>query len=292
MNKKVKTYVEDLFRGYEETAELQDFKEEIISNLLERIKDFETEGMDYDAAFTKAIGELGDITAIADDISRQKRNEVIGQMYFQHKVEVGLKHAIGYVIAGILFLFGLTVGFITYFSTDVISEGISSSLPFIVISGAAFVFLGLTQETASDYPMSWGRALIYAIAAGGILFGLITAASLYFMDNMGIHAVLGTLLPFVIPGVGILAFLLLTEKSRHKPWVIEEQKIWTERYMKKDPQRMAQGGLLSGALWVFAIAMVILAGFKLGIIYAVVVFLTAIALQLFIEFWVQGKSYD
>ncbi|WP_186306620.1 hypothetical protein [Siminovitchia fortis] len=83
-----------------------------------------------------------------------------------------------------------------------------------------------------------------------------------------------------------------TEKSRHKPWVIAEQKIWTERYIKKDPQRMAQGGLLSGALWVFAIAMVILAGFKLGIIYAVVVFLTAIALQLFTEFWVQGKSYD
>lgn len=65
-----------------------------------------------------------------------------------------------------------------------------------------------------------------------------------------------------------------------------------EHYAKKDPQRMVQGGLLSGALWVFAIAMVILAGFKLGIIYAVVVFLTAIALQLFIEFWVQGKSYD
>ncbi|RST58523.1 hypothetical protein D5F11_017000 [Siminovitchia terrae] len=292
MSKQVKRYVDDLFKGYVDTPALEDFKEEIVSNLIERIKGLESEGMDEEAAFTKAIGELGDITAVADDISRQKRNEVIGQMYFQHKVEVGLKHAIGYVIAGILFLFGLTVGFISYFSTDVISQGISSSLPFIVISGAAFVFLGLTQETASDYPMSWIRALIYAVAVGGILFGLITAASLYFMDNMGLHAVLGTLLPFVIPGVGILAFLLLTEKSRHKPWVIEEQKIWMERYIKKDPKRVAQGGLLSGALWILAIAMVILAGFKLGIIYAIVVFLVTIALQLFIEFWVQAKSYD
>lgn len=55
---------------------------------------------------------------------------------------------------------------------------------------------------------------------------------------------------------------------------------------------MAQGGLLSGALCILAIAMVILVGFKLGIIYAIVVFLVAIALQLFIEFWVQAKSYE
>lgn len=92
--------------------------------------------------------------------------------------------------------------------------------------------------------MLWVRALIYAIVAGGILFGLITAASLYFMDNMGLHAVLGTLLPFVIPGAGILAFLMLTEKSRHKPWVIEEQKVLMERYAKKDPKA-------SGPRWTF-----------------------------------------
>ncbi|HBZ11391.1 MAG TPA: hypothetical protein DEO65_16260 [Bacillus bacterium] len=290
MSQKVQKYVEDLFKGYEETPALQDFKEEIISNLLDRIKDFEIEGMDSDAAFTKAIGELGDITAVADDISRQKRNEVIGQMYIENKVEVDYKHAIGYVVAGIVFLFGLTAGFITYFSTGVVYQGISALVPFIVISGAAFAFLGLTQETAGRFPMSKIRALIYAVAVGGIIFGLITAASLYFMGNMGLHAVLVTFLPFVIPGIGILAFLFLTEKSRSKPWVIEEQKIMMEHYAKKDPQRMAQGGLLSGALWIFAIGMVILAGFKLGIIYAIVVFLTAIALQLFIEFWVQGKS--
>lgn len=73
MSKQVKRYVDDLFKGYVDTPALEDFKEEIISNLIERIKGLESEGMDEEAAFTKAIGELGDITAVADDISRQKK---------------------------------------------------------------------------------------------------------------------------------------------------------------------------------------------------------------------------
>lgn len=39
MNKTIHSYIEDLFKGYEDTAELRDFKEEIISNLNERIQD-------------------------------------------------------------------------------------------------------------------------------------------------------------------------------------------------------------------------------------------------------------
>lgn len=290
MNSQIQKYVDDLFLGYEESRELADFKEEIKINLMDRIEDLKNNGMTEEEAFTKAVAELGDITSVADEISKKKRNEVIGQMYVHPKTEVGMKHAVGYVVAGGALLFGIIVGFISYFATGAVSHGVSSLLPFLVLSGAAFVFLGLTQETASHFPMKWVRALIYAVASGLLLFGLTTAAMLYFMDDLGMHAVFGTLLPFVVPGLGILAFLMLTEKSRLKPWVLEEQTVLMEHYGKRDPRRTAQGGLLSGALWIFAIAMVILAGFKLGFIYAVVVFLLAIALQLMIEFWVQAKS--
>lgn len=290
MNSQIQKYVDDLFLGYEESRELADFKEEIKINLMDRIEDLKKKGMAEEDAFTKAVAELGDITSVADEISKKKRNEVIGQMYVHPKTEVGMKHAVGYVVAGGALLFGIIVGFISYFATGAVSHGVSSLLPFLVLSGAAFVFLGLTQETASHFPMKWVRALIYAVASGLLLFGLTTAAMLYFMDDLGMHAVFGTLLPFVVPGLGILAFLMLTEKSRLKPWVLEEQTVLMEHYGKRDPRRTAQGGLLSGALWIFAIAMVILAGFKLGFIYAVVVFLLAIALQLMIEFWVQAKS--
>jgi hypothetical protein len=290
MESRIQKYVDDLFHGYDESPELADFKEEIKMNLTDRFHDLKDSGLDKEAAFTKAVAELGDITAVADEISKKKRNEVIGQMYVHPKAPLGMKHVIGYVAAGAVLLFGIFTGFTSYFATQTAAHGISAFLPFFTVSGTAFVFLGLTQETSSHFPMNWGQALIYAAASGLLLFGLTTALMLYVTDNMGMHAVFGSLIPFVVPGVAVLAFLLLTEKSRLKPWVLEEQKIWMDHYGKKDPHRTAQGGLLSGALWIFAIAMVILAGYKLGFIYAIVVFLLAVSVQLIIEFWVQAKS--
>lgn len=75
----IKKYVDDLFHGYESTAELEDFKEEIIINLKDRVQDLEKAGKSSDEAFAEAVSELGDITAIADDLSREKRKEIIGK---------------------------------------------------------------------------------------------------------------------------------------------------------------------------------------------------------------------
>ncbi|HEX6595215.1 MAG TPA: hypothetical protein VF095_11670 [Bacillota bacterium] len=45
MNTDITTYVDHLFKGYEETPDLQDFKEEISSNMSEKINDLEQSGM-------------------------------------------------------------------------------------------------------------------------------------------------------------------------------------------------------------------------------------------------------
>lgn len=288
----VNTYVEDLFKGYEDSPALQDFKEEICSNLHERIQDLGRQGLSADDAFTKAIAELGDITSIADEISRNKRNEIIERMYFQHKTKIDTKHAIGYAFAGGLALFGILIALITYYSTGEIFKGISSLLPFVLVSGISFVYLGLTQETARNLPMSSKRAALYALSAGLVLLGLTITASSYFMKGMEMHAVLGSLIPFVIPGICLLAFLLLTEKSRNKPWVIKEQEQYMELYAKKysDPRRAEQRGLLSGALWIFAISIFIVLAFTIGLKYAWIVFLFAIAAEVLIEFWMVRKA--
>lgn len=292
MSVNIQKYVEDLFKGYEDSPALRDFKEEIATNLQERMRDLQSKGLNADDSFTKAVAELGDITDIADQISRQKRNEIIERMYIHSKTKVGMKHAIGYAVAGGVGLFGVVVAFITYFTTGQIFHGVSTLIPFLVPSVAGFVFLGLTQETSSNMPMPWLRALIYAIASGVILFGLINSTMMYFMDQRMLQAVLGTLIPFVIPGLGVLAFLLLTEKPRYKPWVIEEQKAMMAHYAQKyaDPRRAEQRGLLSGALWIFTIAMFIVLGFAVGFKYSWVVFLFAIAIEVLIEFWMQTRK--
>lgn len=287
----VKSYVESLFKDYEQTSDLQEFKEEITSNLYARIDDLKAGGMDEEEAFKKAVSELGDITSIADEISRQKRNEILYQMYASRQTKIGLKHAIGYAVSGFILLFGVLVGFMTYFSNGVIYHGVSSAMPFTVVAVAGFMFLALTQETAMKYPMDWKRALIYAILTGVILFGLMTALMLYLMENRDMNAVIGVLIPFVLPELGLIVFMLLTEEKRYKPWVLKEKETILERHAKVygDPVRMEKRGLLSGALWISAFALFLFIGFLAGWKYAVIVFLFAVAAEILIEFWMHAQ---
>lgn len=292
MDMKVQVYIDRLFQDYEDTPELKDFKEEIAINLQERIKEFKSKGDSADQAFDKASAELGDITEIADQISRQKRKEVIDKMYVHSKIPIDKKHAAGYVIAGAIALFAIISAFTTYFSTGDISTGVSVLSVFISISTAMFVFLGLTQETDSDFPMKWKRALVYGISSAAVAFGVCISATLYFMKGMVLESVSGSLIPFVIPGLCVLVFLLLTEKDRHKPWVLEREKVWRENHAKvyKDPKVMEQRGLLSGALWLFAAALFVVFGFVIGFKYSWVVFLFAVAGEVLIEFWMSSRS--
>ena len=117
MDVKVQVYIDRLFRDYEDTPELKDFKEEIAINLQERIKEFKNQSESDEKAFEKAAAELGDITKIADQISRQKRKEVIDQMYVHSRIQVDKKHAVGYAAAGAIALFAIISAFTTYFST-------------------------------------------------------------------------------------------------------------------------------------------------------------------------------
>lgn len=289
---KTQEYIDRLFQDYEDTPELRDLKEEIAINLQERVEEFQKKGFTPDDAFEKAVAELGDVTAIADQISREKRNEVIGRMYLHSKTPLSKWQAIGYAVSGGVILFGLIVAFITYYATGEVFKGMAALIPFIPIPGAAFVYLGLTQETARNLPMSRKRALIYGLVTLITLFGLTTAAMLYFMKDQDMQAVLGALIPFVIPGLCLFAFLLLTETNRHKPWVAEEEKLWLEHYTKQygDLHRIEQRGLLSGALWLFAIGLFVALGFAIGFKYSWVIFLFAVAGELLIEFRARSKN--
>ncbi|NLY55443.1 MAG: hypothetical protein GX058_02915 [Firmicutes bacterium] len=289
---KAQIYVDRLFQGYEDTPELRDFKEEIASNLRERIAELEEKGYDPEKAFELAVAELGDITAIADQISREKRNEVIGRMYMGWKVPMGRKHALGYVVSGGVLAFGIVVALMNYFTTGRVFTALAALIPFVILPVAALVFLRLTQETAARYPMPWRRALVYAIITAITLFGLNTSVMLHYLEEADPSAVLGVLIPFVIPGLCIGAFLVLTEKPRYKPWVAEQEKIWTNYYAKEynDPRSLEQRGLLSGALWLFAVAVFFTLGFLIGFRYAWVTFLFAIAGEMLIEYWQRVKS--
>lgn len=210
-------------------------------------------------------------------------------MYMKTRNYMDKWHVLGYVLAGGLMAFGIIISLLAYFTTGDMNAGLGSLMVFFIAPVCGFVFLGLTQETARNNPMSWKRALFYVAAVGVILFGIVIFAMTFFADHDVNRAVasIGSLLPFVLPGSVVLAFLLLTEKSRRKPWVIEQEAAWAERM---NPYTATRFGLFSGALWIFAAGLFAVLGFLIGFQYSWVVFLFAIAGQVLVQALMTPKS--
>lgn len=253
-------YIHSLFSDYEETSALIDFKEELKSFLDERIKALVKSGMDEKDAFEKATNELGDMSAVADEISRKKKQEILAEMYMKTRHYMPTWRIVLYILCGTVFGFGVIVAALSGFFTGDINASLGSLLVFGVVPILGFLFLGLTQETAVHEPMDWKRALLYVIAAGVFLFGVIVFIITYFEDSAGLPYAIATLIPFILPSSAFGAFLILTEKDRSKPWVKKQREEYIKRSRERfgDPAQEERFGLFSGALWIAAIAVFIL----------------------------------
>lgn len=260
-------YIHSLFSDYEETSALIDFKEELKSFLDERIKALVKSGMDEKDAFEKATNELGDMSAVADEISRKKKQEILAEMYMKTRHYMPTWRIVLYILCGTVFGFGVIVAALSGFFTGDINASLGSLLVFGVVPILGFLFLGLTQETAVHEPMDWKRALLYVIAAGVFLFGVIVFIITYFEDSAGQPYAIATLIPFILPSSAFGAFLILTEKDRSKPWVKKQREEYIKRSRERfgDPAQEERFGLFSGALWIAAIAVFILLTMLFGL---------------------------
>jgi hypothetical protein len=302
---KEKAFVDSLFEGYEETAALADFKEELLGNLNAKIESLVKKGMDTEAAFAKASAELGDVSALANELSQKKRTEVFEEVYMDIRTYMPGRRVAGYVIFGVIAFFGIIVSLITLFaakSADYylgiplnLTAFFSTIMPFLTVAAVGFTYLGVTQETSSLYPISKKRGAGYATEAGLISFGLFTMPIVFFSIRIAdsfVHTfslgsleilvpVISMLIPFILPGVGVLVFLCLTEKDRQKPWAKDlykkEMEIWS------DPYTAGRFGMFSGAIWIFAVGLFFLLGFLIGFRFSWLVFLFGTSIQLVIQ---------
>jgi len=312
-----KEYVESLFSGYEVTENLKDFMEELMSNLDARIANLVRKGLSEQGAFDKACAELGDISVLAQDLSLKKRREVYEEVYMDVRKYISPGRMAAFVIFGIIALFGIIIAIISFLATgwffhrgwlfdpkwpfgrDIgIITFLGALLPFIVTSISGFTFLGLTQDTKSHFPMSRKRAAWYTAATAMISFGLIVMPITYFavrfdgVGNFAIIASIAVLIPFVLPGGGLLAYLVLSEKPRLKPWAASLQEVTIKQQMEMyaDPAAANRYGLFSGAIWIFAAALFFLLGFLLGFKFSWVVFIFAVAIQLVLQGFMMKKK--
>jgi len=251
-------YIKSLFKDYEETGSLRDFMEELQSNMDARIANLVRKGIPEEEAFNKASAELGDVSTLADELSLIKRREVFEELYMDMRKYLNTKRVAAYVIFGVVFIFGIITALVSLYSfrwplhTGMPDKGwiflrenltvlIAAFSPFALASVIGFTFLGLTQETKTHFPLGKKRAIWYTVAAGLIVFGIFAMLLSFFSTNFTESTFqamisIATLIPFVLPGGGMLCFLILTEKNRLKPWAIslhenaikEEMAIWND----------------------------------------------------------------
>jgi hypothetical protein len=290
--------VDRLFSDYEETTDLRDFKEELLSNLEARIASLEAKGLEPPAAFEKAAAELGDISALADQISLRKKQEVFQDAYMGIKKYLGPGRVALYVSAGAAAVFGLVVALVVYFTGEEqsaleafwepnkkITGALGVLTAFIPAAAGLFTFLGATQETASRRPLSKKRGAWYTLGAAALAFGIILFPLTYFSTDRGLMEATATLIPFFIPGLALLIFLALTERDTRKPWVKAqyEKEARAGRELWSDPAAAARFGMAAGALWICAAGLFILLGFLAGFHLSWLVFIFAVAAQLALQ---------
>jgi hypothetical protein len=263
----IKQYIDELFSGYEETSALADFKEELESNLNDRINSLRKKGLSEREAYDKAVAELGDVSALADELSLKKKQQVFSDMYMKTRSYIKSWRMALYVLCGTVLGFGVITGITAWLFSKDIQAFLGTLLFFSEASVLGFVFLGLTQETSMKEAMPWKRALWYVVASGVFLFGIIVFIMTYFADGAGLPHAIASLIPFALPGLALGIFLVLTEKDRNKPWVTELRKEALEREMDRfaSPAEQERFGLISGAIWIGAVAVFVLLTITVGI---------------------------
>jgi sulfur transfer complex TusBCD TusB component (DsrH family) len=286
MKDKIKKYVDGLFADIYETQALQELKEEISANLLEKANDLVARGNSEEVAFQKAVASLGDMSELVGSL--KKAAEGKQQEGSFRTFPLSKKQVLGYVTGSAIFLFGLMVGGMVYLRGRNLLLTLEWLMPFILVAAPVFIYFGLIQETRHHYGMNSKRALSYCVAGEILLLGIFTGGILYFQGKELLVVGL-TLGPFVVVSAIAFLYLGLTEKKRRKmghDWENE----WVQYY--SNPQTMMVYGSISGALWIFAIAAFFVLGFAWSWKYSWIVFVLAIGIEgiLWAIFAAKGKK--
>lgn len=287
----LKNFIDKAFENYEESPELIDFKEELLTNLQDRLKKLETNGLKRTQALKEIEIEFADINKIADEMSLAKKREVFESQYMSFRNFVTKPRAAIFIILGVLTAFGLIIAGLNFLSTNNIDSAIGVLIVFLSVPLAGFVYMGLTQETATRNPMRPLRASIYAVCAFVLLFGVLLVPMLVFGEANSLESALAVLIPFALPSIGVIGFLIITEKDHRKTWVLQEAEKYNEWGKNFESSGNAQTfGIMSAAVWILAIgAFIFLLILKLWI-YSWIPLIVAIAVTMFLLAHYMKKS--
>lgn len=208
---KVQKHIEHLFTGVGASQQLFDLKEELATNMREKIADYQSQGMEDEQAFQEAVISMGDLSGLVDDMRKLGRDQAKQAVYSTKTARISLAG----IIAGVLLtLFGAFTVAMLYFMNLSGEESFGPGI-FIVAGSALFTYSILTLETGKKYAMNKIRAASYALAVGLPFFGMFVAAVTR-LTSGEIYVAIASSMLFVLAGVGLFLFLCLTGTDRLK----------------------------------------------------------------------------
>ncbi|WP_101842003.1 permease prefix domain 1-containing protein [Halobacillus sp. Marseille-P3879] len=211
LDKKVKTYLDQEFSGVGESQQLYELKEELTVNLKEKARDFEKEGKSEDEAFKQATHSMGDLTGLKEDMRRHGEDQTKKEIYTSMASRVS---AAGLIVGILVIVFGALTTAMLYFM-GLPGVAVTGPAIFVVAGGALVTYSLLTRETRKYYAMRKGRALLYALAIGIILFSLFVA----FTSGLAtgeVFIAISSFMVFFIIGLGLWLTLLFTQQTSRR----------------------------------------------------------------------------
>ena len=211
IDSKVKKYIDNLFADAGPSQQLFDLKEELATNMKEKIMDYQSRGMEDEQAFKEAVVSMGDLSGLVDDMRKLGQDTAKQAVYSTMTARISTA---GIIIGVLLALFGIFTVTMLYFM-NLPREAVPGSGIFIVAGGALITYSLLTRETHRKYAMNKIRAASYALSTGLLLFGIFTAFVTRFATGE-MYVAIGSLMIFALAGIGLLLFLILTGTDRRK----------------------------------------------------------------------------
>lgn len=289
-NTNIHRYLDEAFAGRPMTAELQDLKEEIRSNLAARVAELQGDGATPPEAAATAIAELGDLAEIIDGETAGPATGPANQAsaFALNKVTPRSGFVIGVVLlslAGVAALLWLFLILGTGEAGDnAAASAVLAGLVLWLATGAITAW-SLRQETSQNYPVPLRRALGYGAASAAAMAGLTLMATVAVAGMgllvAGVFVLLGAVVGFIKLGI--------SQTNRKKPWVRAVQLGFQGMdKFSEDPVAAARFGIYTAVIWLVALAAFVLLSFTAGFAWSwlallagLVVFMIVLARMLF-----------
>ncbi len=211
IDSKVRRYIDNLFSEVGPSQQLFDLKEELTTNIKEKIADYKFRGMKDDQAFKEAVISMGDLSGLVDDMRKLGQDTAKQSVYSAMTARISTAG----IIAGVLLvLFGIIDISMLYFM-NLEAVAVAGNGIFVVAGGALITYSVLTRETRKKYAMNKIRAAFYTLSIGLLLFSIFTAVTSGFATGE-IYIAIASFMVFFLAGVSLLLFLLLTGTDRWK----------------------------------------------------------------------------